>query len=236
MNNVVGPIILILSYIGVLLLSFFISVPISTKLLKKVREMNPDDTGTQLSLPKKSYLIAKRVFDLIFSSIVICILSPVFLLVGFIIKLTSKGPVLVSESYVGKNLKFIYVPQFRVTYYDGKNNINHGKLTKVGRFLYHAQIVSLPSLFSVLKGDMSFIGISHVLTFNAEHLSKLEIQALGNFKPGVASLYALTYRNLQESEHPEKFDLYYIKRASFWFDFLLLFSSLSFLIKKPKDE
>ncbi len=108
-------------------------------------------------------LMVKRVFDIIFSSIVLLILgTTVFPIIAIAIKLTSKGPVFYTQKRPGFNNKFFDCYKFRtmvVNSEEGKQTMrNDRRITKIGLFLRKTSLDELPQFFSVLKGDMSVVG------------------------------------------------------------------------------
>ena len=108
--------------------------------------------------------MSKRLFDVFFSTLGILILSPVLLIISFLIKLDSKGNILYLQNRVGKSGKIFRILKFRtmvtnadklglLTLGDGDNRI-----TKVGRILRKTKLDELPQLFNVFLGEMSFVG------------------------------------------------------------------------------
>ena len=108
--------------------------------------------------------MAKRLFDIFFSSIGLIILSPLFLIVAVLIKLDSKGPVFFRQERVGRYFKEFRIYKFRTMSNDVSKKgpqITVGgdtRVTKVGKVLRKYKIDELPQLINVLKGDMSFVG------------------------------------------------------------------------------
>ncbi len=107
----------------------------------------------------------KKVLDLIFSSILLCICLPFFPLIAILIKLDSKGPILYFQQRVGLNNKPFTIYKFRSMARDSEKNIgaswareNDPRVTPFGAFMRKTRIDELPQLINVLKGDMSFIG------------------------------------------------------------------------------
>ena len=117
------------------------------------------------SLAKKRFqLWLKRAFDIILSSLLILILSPVMLFLAAIIKLTSAGPVFFRQTRVTTFGKEFYILKFR-SMIQNADKIgplvtvgNDERITKVGRFLRKTHLDEVPQLFNVWKGEMSFVG------------------------------------------------------------------------------
>ncbi|MCP4720622.1 MAG: glycosyltransferase, partial [Desulfobacteraceae bacterium] len=105
----------------------------------------------------------KKILDLIFSSILLCLCLPFFPLIGILIKLDSKGPILYFQQRVGLNNKPFTIYKFRSMARDSEKNIgaswareNDPRVTPFGAFMRKTRIDELPQLINVLKGDMSF--------------------------------------------------------------------------------
>jgi len=129
------------------------------------------------NIPNNSYAMAMRkTVDINIALLAIIILSPVFFIVGLLIKLTSKGPLIVNVNKIGLRGRMIPVYRFRTTYSNGLLNDDlsdisessnavtfERKLTPVGKFLHLSGIDHLPQLFNVLKGEMPIIARYHPL-------------------------------------------------------------------------
>lgn len=107
----------------------------------------------------------KRAFDIVFSFFVLIILSPLFLLIGTIIKISSEGPIFYVQERVGKNRRVFKMYKFRSMHLDqtvgdndGWTHVNDPRRTKIGAFLRHTSLDELPQFWNVLIGDMSVIG------------------------------------------------------------------------------
>ncbi|MDP0506691.1 MAG: sugar transferase [Fusobacterium sp. JB019] len=108
-------------------------------------------------------MLLKRLFDVIVSFLGIIFFLPLMVLVGIIIKLTSKGPILFKQIRVTKNEKLFEIYKFRTMREntEGSKQITIGadkRITKIGKLLRVTKIDELPQLLNVFKGDMSFVG------------------------------------------------------------------------------
>jgi O-antigen biosynthesis protein WbqP len=120
----------------------------------------------------------KRIFDLLLSLVIVLILWWVILMIAFFIKITSDGPILYWSSRVGKNNILFKMPKFRTMYINTpavatnllKNPSQH--LTPIGPFLRKTSLDEIPQLWSILIGDMSFVGPRPAL-FNQYDLIQL---------------------------------------------------------------
>jgi len=119
-----------------------------------------------LAKKKSKWLLKliKFVFKSIFCIILILLLAPLFLAVSIAIKLTSKGPVLYWSDRVGRNNEIFKMPKFRSMLVDTPDVATHlldkpeNYLSPIGGFLRRSSLDELPQLFSVLRGNMAFVG------------------------------------------------------------------------------
>jgi len=105
----------------------------------------------------------KRSFDLTFSCFSLLILLPLFFLIGVLIKIDTKGPILFLHERVGIKGKIFKIYKFRTMYFNStnKSSLTVGddeRITRFGRFLRKYKLDELPQLMNVLKGDMSIVG------------------------------------------------------------------------------
>lgn len=123
----------------------------------------------------------KRIFDIIFALFIAILLMPIILTVMLGIKLTSRGPILYWSDRIGKNNIIFKMPKFRTMCIGTPALPTHlmtnasQYLTPVGKFLRKTSLDEIPQLWSILKGDMSFVGPRPAL-FNQEDLIALRTQ------------------------------------------------------------
>ncbi|WP_082826320.1 sugar transferase [Synechococcus sp. MIT S9509] len=112
----------------------------------------------------KRFAVAKRIFDIFFSSIGLIVLSPIMLILGVFIKLDSPGPIFFRQDRVGLNGKLFRIHKFRTMHVLANRQglrITVGadpRITKIGRWLRKFKLDELPQLIDVWSGDMSFVG------------------------------------------------------------------------------
>ena len=134
----------------------------------------------------------KYIFDLLLGVVFFLLLSPLILLVAIAVSLSSKGPSLYFSDRVGKNNKIFKMPKFRSMLVGTPAVATHlldnpdSYLSPIGGFLRRSSLDELPQLFSVLKGDMSFVGPRPAL-YNQDDLITLRTQK------GVDKLLILTF-------------------------------------------
>ena len=170
----------------------------------------------------------KRIFDLLLGVAMLMILVAPMLLIVIAVRLSSKGPTLYWSDRVGKNNKIFKMPKFRSMLTDTPVVATHildnpdAYLSSIGGFLRRSSLDELPQLFSVLKGDMSFVGLRPAL-FNQEDLIALRSEKdVDKLLPGITGWAQVNGRD--ELSIPEKvaLDVEYLNRQSFWFDMKIL--------------
>jgi len=109
-------------------------------------------------------LVAKRVFDILFSAVALILTSPMLLVVALVVKLTSRGPVLYKQERMGMDGAVFSILKFRTMRTDAESagaqmaSAGDARRTPVGAFLRRTSLDELPQLFNVLRGDMSLVG------------------------------------------------------------------------------
>ena len=180
----------------------------------------------------------KRIFDLFFGVILLLSLLIVMLVISIVIRLTSKGPSLYWSNRVGKNNKIFKMPKFRSMLIDTPAVATHlldnpdSYLSPIGGFLRFSSLDELPQLFSILKGDMSFVGPRPAL-FNQDDLIALRTEkGVDKLLPGITGWAQVNGRD--ELSIPDKvaLDVEYLKRKSFWFDIKILWMTFLKVIKR----
>ena len=180
----------------------------------------------------------KRLFDLLMAAILLILLAVPMLLIAIAVLVTSKGPVLYWSDRVGQYNVIFKMPKFRSMRVDAPNVATHLMtnpnmfLSPIGAFLRRFSLDELPQLFSIIKGDMSFVGPRPAL-FNQDDLVALRTEkGVDKLLPGVTGWAQVNGRD--ELSIPEKvaFDVEYIERQSFWFDLKILWMTLLKVIKR----
>ena len=190
-----------------------------------------------------TYRFFKRFFDIFSSSIAIILLSPVFLILGIIVKCTSKGPVFYSHKRVGKNGKEIGVLKFRSMVKNADKLIenfsdeqkaefqkyykleNDPRVTKFGKFLRKTSLDELPQILNIFAGSLSFVG-PRPITQKETLRYKKDRDLLLSVKPGLTGLWAVSGRSTLTYEERIKLELKYVKECSLWFDAKIFFKTV----------
>ncbi|NBT58740.1 sugar transferase [bacterium] len=174
----------------------------------------------------------KRIFDIVFSLFLFVLFLPVFLAVSILVKATSPGPVIYWSDRVGKNRGLFKMPKFRSMQIGTPPVATHllenpkAHLTRVGSFLRKTSLDELPQLWSVLVGQMSFVGPRPAL-FNQTDLIELREKAgVNKLVPGLTGWAQVNGRDELPIPEKVKFDIDYAKNQCFLFDLKILFMTL----------
>ena len=175
----------------------------------------------------------KKLFDFVVSFLAIGILMPLLILVAILVKLTSRGPTLYWSNRVGKDGLIFKMPKFRTMYVDTPVVATHllansnRYLTVVGPFLRKASLDELPQLWSILVGDMSFVGPRPAL-FNQDDLISLRTKhGVDKLLPGLSGWAQVNGRDELSISIKVQYEVEYLNKQSFWFDMKIL--GLTFL-------
>lgn len=222
-----------------LLLSFFPHV-ISKVYLERLREMPLLTFST--TPENESLLFLKRVVDFLMALTLLVVLSPLFLLLALLIKLTSRGPVLYRQTRCGLGGRKFTVCKFRsmrpgadlrreeleaLNEMDGPvfKIRNDPRCTPVGRFMRKFSLDELPQLVNVLKGEMSFVGPRPPLPEEVEKYEPWQRRRL-RMQPGLTCLWALEGRNTLNFRRWMELDLEYIDNWSPALDWKILLKTI----------
>tara|TARA_Y100000996_G_C22533069_1_gene647251 strand:- start:191 stop:850 length:660 start_codon:yes stop_codon:yes gene_type:complete len=159
------------------------------------------------------YLIIKRLFDIIFSGIAILILSPIFIIIIFILFFTGEGKVFYFQKRVGYKNKEFYMWKF-VTMVSNSTKIGSGiytakndnRILPVGKFLRKSKINELLQLINIFIGDMSFVGPRPLIKETYNLYSQSIKNEISQIKPGLTGIGSIIFRDeeslLQKSKIP----------------------------------
>ncbi|MBN2568701.1 MAG: sugar transferase [Deltaproteobacteria bacterium] len=180
----------------------------------------------------------KRIFDLAMAFFLLCFLSIPILFVGFIVKMTSKGPILYWSDRVGINNGIFRMPKFRtmvtgtpaVATHLMKNPDDY--LTRAGSLLRRFSLDELPQLYSILRGDISFVGPRPAL-YNQDDLIDLRTEkGIHTIIPGITGWAQVNGRDELPISVKIEFDEYYLKNRSFLFDLKILLMTFIKVVKR----
>ncbi len=184
---------------------------------------------------KKVYLCVKRFLDIIFSIILLIVLSPILLIVSIAIKIDSKGPVIFKQERIGKDGKVFKIYKFR-SMVVGAEKIGTGvysekkdsRVTRVGKIIRATSIDELAQLVNILKGEMSFIGPRPVLTYHPWKYEEYSEQQKKRFllRPGITGLAQINGRKQVDWEKRIKYDVEYVEKVNLWLDIKITFITI----------
>lgn len=192
----------------------------------------------------KAYAFFKRAFDIFSSAIALIVLFPFLLIIGILVKVTSKGPVFYVSDRVGKNGKVFKFYKFRTMVKDAEQQLdqlleqneveggvtfkmeNDPRLTKFGKFLRKSSIDELPQLLNILKGDMSVVGPRPCTPRELELYGDKEKNRL-LVPQGLTGEWQVNGRSNTTFDEMIDLDLRYIeKKRGFWYDIGIIFRTL----------
>ena len=181
----------------------------------------------------------KRVFDICLGCLAALILFVPMLLVAIAVRLTSKGPALYWSDRIGRDNVTFKMPKFRSMRVGTPAMATHlladasSHLTPIGSFLRKSSLDELPQLWSILAGDMSFVGPRPAL-FNQHDLIALRTeQGVHTLVPGLTGWAQVNGRDELPIPEKVKLDAAYLKRQSLWFDIRILW--LTFVTVLDRD-
>jgi len=187
-------------------------------------------------------LIAKRVFDVVFSTLFLVLSSPLLLVIAIAVKLDSPGPVLYRSERIGKKGRVFRCIKFRtmvpeaeklraeMAHMNERDGVlfkisNDPRITKLGHILRKYSLDELPQFFNVLKGDMSVVGprppiASEVKQYKLSHLRRLDVT------PGITGLWQVQGRQDPSFASYVSMDVNYIDNWSIWLDFKIIMRTI----------
>lgn len=186
---------------------------------------------------KKTYKAIKRSFDIILAIAGILLLSVPILIIGVIIKLTSKGPVIHWSKRVGIDNSFFMMAKFRTMRMhtpvrDIKKLHRPEKYyTSIGNFLRKFSLDELPQLYNILIGEMSFVGPRPVLYNHFDIITLRKEKGINMIKPGLTGLAQIKGKSDLSAKERVYFDEYYMANMSLMFDFKIIIMTNVFLVK-----
>ena len=190
--------------------------------------------------------IAKRIFDLTMSGIGIALISPLLLLVGLSVKVTSPGPILYRQRRVGRGGRPFTMLKFRTMHVGADSRVEelraeHGvgdlmfklpndpRVTRVGGLLRKCSLDELPQLLNVLRGEMSLVGPRPPLPEEVTQYEDWQFDRL-EVPPGITGLWQVSGRSDLSFDDCVRLDLFYIENWSLAFDLYILAKTLPVLV------
>lgn len=180
---------------------------------------------------------AKRIFDLIFVALVLPMMVLPVIVLAVLVRVTSPGPALYWSDRVGRNNRIFRMPKFRTMRMGAPVVATHllanpqAYLTPIGSFLRRSSLDEMPQLWSILIGDMSFVGPRPAL-YNQHDLVALRTQhGVHTLRPGLTGWAQINGRDEIPIPLKVELDAEYLRRKSLAFDVLILWRTLSQVLR-----
>ena len=180
----------------------------------------------------------KKIFDFLLALLALCILLVPITIVALLVKMTSTGPIVYWSDRVGRNNRIFRMPKFRTMLVGTPAVATHllsdprRYLTPIGSFLRTSSLDELPQLWSILCGDMSFVGPRPAL-FNQQDLIALRTQyGVDQILPGLTGWAQINGRDELPIPEKVKLDVEYLQRRSLAFDIEIIILTFIKVIRK----
>lgn len=180
----------------------------------------------------------KRLFDLCLALFAMFLLALPFILVAILVRLTSTGPILYWSDRIGRYNKIFKMPKFRSMCIGTPAVATHllanpkQFLTPVGSFLRKSSLDELPQIWSIIKGDMSFVGPRPAL-YNQDNLVALRTQyGVDSLLPGLTGWAQINGRDELPIPDKVKLDIVYMQNQSLWFDLKIIILTVVKVLRK----
>jgi len=185
-----------------------------------------------------SYLIIKRITDILLAAVGLIVLSPLFLLLILAIKIDSKGPVLFRQKRVGTNKKHFNILKFRTMRIDTPKDIpthlmeNPDQwITRVGKFLRRTSLDELPQIFNIIRGQMSIIGPRPALWNQYDLIDEREKYGANDVPVGLTGWAQINGRDELPIDVKAKLDGEYVQKFGFAMDMKCFFGTIISVLK-----
>lgn len=187
--------------------------------------------------------ILNRTINILLSGLLITTCSPLIILIGLLIKITSRGKILIKQRRVGLNKKTFEMYKFRSMYENVDHNLhreyfkdvvlkkrkNRGlykltddpRVTTIGRILRKFSLDEIPQFFNVIMGDMNIIGPRPAIPYELEFYKDWHFFRF-NVKPGITGYWQVSGRNKWDFDTMVRMDIHYINNRSFPFDLVII--------------
>lgn len=197
---------------------------------------------------RKTYLIAKRVVDVLIASVVLGLTLIPMGLIALLIKLESPGPAIYVHNRIGKNGKPIGLFKFRSMFLNAdemmesfsaeqkaewKENFkldNDPRITRIGKFLRRSSLDELPQLVNILKGELSIVGPRPVVAEELERYGENKAKFLSVI-PGLTGYWQAYARSTCSYEQRMEMELHYVENANFWWDLKIMFATVGVVLQ-----
>ena len=197
-----------------------------------------------------NYKFFKRLCDFTFSCFLIILFIPIFLIIAFLIKASSRGPILFIQRRIGKNKKEFSCYKFRTMHPEAdfmlkeilKTNLdikkefesnqkilNDPRLTPIGKYLRYTSLDEIPQILNILKGEMSFIGPRPIIREEIIRYANNYEKAF-SVLPGMSGLWQVSGRNKLSYKRRIQLDLIYARNINFLLDLNIFFRTVGVIL------
>ena len=184
----------------------------------------------------------KRVIDIGVSIVSLIILIPLFIVLGILVRTSSRGPIFFLQERIGKNGRPFKIIKFRTMFVDSEkagpqlSSSNDPRITGIGRFMRKTRLDEFPQFYNVLVGDMSLVGPRPERQFYIDQIVKIEPQflELTKVRPGITSWGQVKYgyaENVDQMLDRMKFDLLYLKNRNLSLDLKIMLYTILIIFK-----
>ena len=204
------------------------------------------------------FQVLKRSMDIVGSLALLLLLSPLFLAIAGLVKLSSPGPVLFRQVRIGQMMKPFMMSKFRTMFADADHGIHHNyvswfitssgqgqeqdksklfkltndpRITPIGRILRKTSLDELPQLWNVLRGEMSLVGPRPPLRYELQQYKPWHRHRVLDSMPGITGLWQVTGRSRTTFDEMVRLDLRYARGRSLWADIKILLATPAAVIK-----
>ena len=198
----------------------------------------------------KFYKLIKIIFDLLFSIIFLICGLPLFLIISFFIKLSSRGPIFFSQERIGKNNIPFKCIKFRTMYPEANDILenllmkdeglkrefeeshkikNDPRITTIGKILRKTSLDELPQFINVLKGEMSIVGPRPIVKDEKIKYSE-NFKKVSSIKPGITGLWQVSGRNNLTYKRRVMLDIIYVENYNLLMDLRILIRTFGVIL------
>lgn len=204
------------------------------------------------NLNSRSNIFVKRLFDLSCSILGLILISPLFLGLMLLVKVSSKGPVFFGHKRIGKNGKEFGTIKFRTMYSDSAERLKHilktdpearkeweanyklkndPRITPIGKFLRKTSLDEIPQLINIIRGEMSLVGPRPVIQEEIDKYYKEYKDYYYSIKPGLTGLWQISGRSDTDYDFRVQTDVWYVQNWSMWLDITILMRTPATVLK-----
>lgn len=174
----------------------------------------------------------KRPLDFLMSGVALILLSPVFLVISLLIKVSSPGPVFFRQKRLGVREKPFMILKFRSMRTDSETTgpqyttTNDSRITGIGKFIRKTSLDEIPQLINIFRGEMSLIGPRPYVGFELAEVAQEERRQRASVRPGISGLAQVSGRSRLSQSAVIDFDVEYVEKCSLMFDFRIVLKTI----------